>query len=116
MDGLDLLYQTNKFPRACRLGGRTAIRETAMKGRKLAAVSVGISYIEKETTRFGISISRQTGNAVTRNRLRRLIREFLRTNKQLWPDKRWVLIKIIKPPEQKSRLIADLKDLLTKIK
>lgn len=114
--GKDSLFQTNSFPRACRLGGRTAIRETALKGRKLSVGSVGISYIENETTRFGISISSKAGKAVTRNRIRRLIREFLRNNKGLWPENRWVLIKIFQPPEQKSRIIADLKDVLAKIK
>jgi ribonuclease P protein component len=90
--------------------------ETALKGRKLSANSVGISYIEKETTRFGISVSRKAGKAVTRNRIRRLIREFLRQNKGLWPGKRWVLIKIFQTPKQEWRLIADLKDLLAKIR
>jgi ribonuclease P protein component len=116
MDGKDSLSQTNNFPRACRLGGRTALKTTALKGLKLSMDSVGISYINSDTTRFGISISRKAGKAVTRNRIRRLIREFLRQNKNLWPEKRWILIKIFQAPAQEKNLIAILRELVAKIK
>jgi ribonuclease P protein component len=33
-------------------------------------------------TRFGITVSRKTGNAVTRNRIKRRIREILRQNRR----------------------------------
>lgn len=36
-------------------------------------------------TRLGITVTKKTGNAVFRNRTKRLIREFFRRNKNLFP-------------------------------
>ncbi len=35
--------------------------------------------------RLGITVTKKTGNAVFRNRMKRLIREFFRRNKDLFP-------------------------------
>jgi len=37
-------------------------------------------------SRLGLTISRKVGNSVLRNRLKRIIREFFRTNIHLYPD------------------------------
>jgi ribonuclease P protein component len=36
-------------------------------------------------TRLGITVSKRTGNSVTRNRVKRLIREFFRLHRALFP-------------------------------
>jgi ribonuclease P protein component len=38
-----------------------------------------------EGKRLGITVTKKVGNAVVRNRLKRLIREFFRRNKDLFP-------------------------------
>ena len=45
-----------------------------------------IYYIDnnKETTRFGISVSKKIGNAVTRNYYKRIIRNICHNNKNLY--------------------------------
>ncbi|MCL4478051.1 MAG: ribonuclease P protein component [Deltaproteobacteria bacterium] len=52
-------------------------------GKKLYTYNFIILYRKNDLPlpRFGIIISKKVGNAVKRNRLKRLIREFFRTNK-----------------------------------
>lgn len=40
---------------------------------------------EQGIKRLGITVTKKTGNAVKRNRIKRLIREFFRLNKDLFP-------------------------------
>jgi ribonuclease P protein component len=46
----------------------------------------------QEVRRLGITVTKKTGNAVKRNRIKRLIREFFRLNKSLFPDDHDVII------------------------
>lgn len=47
---------------------------------------VVVSPAEAGHTRIGITASRKAGNAVQRNRIKRLVREFFRLNKPLFID------------------------------
>lgn len=44
------------------------------------------------TRRIGITVTKKTGNAVFRNRIKRLIREFFRRNKDVFPTGHDVVI------------------------
>jgi len=44
-----------------------------------------VSALSGEKRRLGIVITRRTGGAVRRNRIRRIVSEFFRVNKQLFP-------------------------------
>jgi len=39
-----------------------------------------------KSSRLGVTVSRRVGNAVQRNRLKRIMREFFRKNSCLYPD------------------------------
>jgi ribonuclease P protein component len=50
--------------------------------------------------RLGVTIRKKTGGAVIRNRMRRLVKEFYRLNKDLFPDRQNNLLKIKQVPER----------------
>jgi ribonuclease P protein component len=55
------------------------------EGQKIhAAHFLVLAHVSGGSTRIGITASRKVGNAVCRNRIRRLVREFFRTNKHLF--------------------------------
>ena len=58
------------------------------QGKKgIASSFILYSYIEKDRQyrRLGITASRKVGNAVVRNRCKRIVREIFRRNKELFP-------------------------------
>lgn len=63
-------------------------------------------------TKFGISITRKAGGAVRRNRLKRIIREYLRTHKRLWAENKLVVIRINRPVTDDADLLAEIEDML----
>lgn len=63
-------------------------------------------------TRFAIIVSRGAGRAVRRNRVKRVIREFLRNNKDLWPSHERVIISISKPVSDEGALLSEVETML----
>ena len=55
---------------------------------------------DKGQKKFGVTIRKKTGGAVVRNRMRRLVKEFYRLNKDLFPDRHNNLLKIKRVPER----------------
>ncbi len=68
----------NKLPRSYSLKGRSEIEQLFATGRRLSGA--GHACIWSEAGRFGyaVFISRNHGNAVRRNRIKRLYREAIR--------------------------------------
>src|SRR5271157_560142 len=66
--------------------------------------------------RLGITVTKKTGNAVRRNRIKRLIREFFRLNKSLFPAGHDVVImaKRIMPPLTYQEACKELTELFTR--
>ncbi len=67
-------------------------------------------------TRFGIVISRGAGGAVRRNRVKRIIREFLRNNKDLWPSGEMIVISVSRPVSDEAALISEIETMLRDLK
>ncbi|PKN27173.1 MAG: ribonuclease P protein component [Deltaproteobacteria bacterium HGW-Deltaproteobacteria-21] len=75
------------FLKSERLLDRKEFVNLNRSGRKLRTEHFTISLMQngRGVTRLGIAVSKRIGNAVERNRIKRLIREFFRLNKTVFP-------------------------------
>jgi ribonuclease P protein component len=122
--------KNNSFGKEHRLRGRSAFlgvmfgRDSRhMKGRwcEMILGRSATKESDKPGTKFGISVSRKAGGAVRRNRLKRIIREYLRTHKALWPEGSGnaghvsIVIRIVRPITDEADLIAEIEDMLKSV-
>jgi ribonuclease P protein component len=68
-----------------RLRKRYEFKELAKNGARLATEAFIVIYVEgrAENHRLGVTIPRKVGNAVNRNRIKRLCREYFRKNRHV---------------------------------
>jgi ribonuclease P protein component len=104
-----------RFPDTVRLGGRTALLRVIRDGKRISSAHLGLSYVADDTARIGVGVSKSTGNAVKRNRAKRIIREYLRQNKSLWPKYKSVFVRLRTKPSGEKEIIEELRTLLAKI-
>jgi ribonuclease P protein component len=90
-----------------------------LRGRYCNLRYIDSDSVSKDTgagAKFGIMVSRKVGGAVRRNRLKRVIREFLRNNKRLWPSNKMVIIQLKAPINDEDGLLAEIEDMLQNLK
>ncbi len=111
--------RTFTFPKADRILKRPDFVHLSKSGIKIQNKNF-IAAFQKgciDRTRIGITVSKRVGGAVSRNRLKRLIREFFRLNKHHLPG--YLDINIIakkKASERSSKEIhASLQEIFDKI-
>ncbi len=112
----------NSFGRQFRLRGRSAFLGVLFgkdsqrrRGRWCEMITGETNADGKATepgTRFGIAVTRKAGESVRRNRLKRIVREYLRTHKRLWPEDKMVVIRINRPVTDEADLLAEIEDML----
>ena len=69
------LAQNLRFPRKFRLGRSRNYRYVYRKGKSFPSRNLVLVYLRGKDLKFGFSVSSKVGNAVTRNRVRRCLRE-----------------------------------------
>ena len=76
------------FPKNERLLNRKDFVNLNRLGKRYHTAHFIINFKENSLgiIRLGITVSKKTGNAVTRNRIKRYIREFFRSNKTYFPQ------------------------------
>ncbi|UCC79049.1 MAG: ribonuclease P protein component [Candidatus Zixiibacteriota bacterium] len=107
------------FGRSHRLKGRNNFLE-AVRGEESSKVqgeycSISFTGSQESSAKFGISVSRKVGVAVKRNRLKRVIREFLRNNKSLWPKGGRIVISLSNPVDDENSLTTEIGEILSGI-
>jgi len=75
------------FNKSGRLRKRSEFTRLASSGNKLVAAHFIVISSDSvfSCARLGITVSKKVGNAVIRNRIKRLIREFFRNNRVMFP-------------------------------
>lgn len=102
-------HASNKrFPKAARLKETDRFNDVIRKGGFAADDTLVVHVLPNglPITRFGITIPRRTGNAVVRNRWKRLIRESIRHGRQDLPGGFDVVIRPKRGAEPRHLAIA----------
>lgn len=76
-----------EFPRACRLRRSSEFSAVYQRGARKSSRSFVVFILPNDcgASRFGLTTSRKIGRAHERNRIRRRVREILRTSRDLLP-------------------------------
>ncbi len=77
-EGREKAVKPQGFPRRFRLGENKHYRYVYRRGRSYPSKNLVLIYLKGREQRFGFSVSSKVGNAVTRNRIRRCMREDVR--------------------------------------
>lgn len=78
------------LPRSARLNRSAEIRKVLQNGAKLTGSSINLFFMPAERGRFAVVVPKRVGNAVKRNRMKRLVREIYRTHAELFANKQVV--------------------------
>jgi ribonuclease P protein component len=80
--------ETQRFRAADRLKKRYEFRQVQLSGRRIHTPHflIVVQPNALPTTRLGITVTKKVGNAVQRNRIKRVVREVFRKNRALFPS------------------------------
>jgi len=115
MNDFALGQKHNRLPTTLRLKGRKAIGQVLRAGRAIDGGRTRLIYLPAGPSAFTIIVGKKTGGAVRRNRVKRIIREFMRQNKNLWPQDTQLVIKINDRVDDERSLIDSIRQLLQTI-
>lgn len=80
------------FPRRYRLGGNRNYRYVYRRGKSYPSGNLVLIYLKGRDLKIGFSVSGKVGNAVTRNRVRRILREDARRMRSRMKAGKYVFI------------------------
>ncbi|MBW1761216.1 MAG: ribonuclease P protein component [Deltaproteobacteria bacterium] len=79
--------QPQRFRRGDRLKKRYEFKQAQLSGRRIHTPHflIVVQPNALQNTRLGITVTKKVGTAVQRNRIKRVVREVFRRNRQLFP-------------------------------
>jgi ribonuclease P protein component len=91
---VESLTRSQRFPKTARLRKRAEFVNVSRRGVKLQSANFVVVIWAKgqQENRLGITVSGKVGNAVTRNRIKRSIREYFRRHRAELPTESDILI------------------------
>ncbi|MCK4544207.1 ribonuclease P protein component [candidate division WOR-3 bacterium] len=106
-----------RFPQILRLKKNKEFKFVIESGRKYYCNSVMIFIQKQIDTKIGIAVSsKRIRKATQRNRIKRLIREIIRCNKDLLPDKHHIVLFYNKSNVENYNILEnDIRNLFKKI-
>ena len=105
------------FPRRYRLGGNKNYRYVYRRGKSFPSRNLVLIHLKGRELKIGFSVSGKVGNAVTRNRIRRCLREDIRRLRPRMKCGRYVFIartSVVDVPH--AALTRELRKLLDRAK
>lgn len=97
----------NALPRACRIQRRPDFTLCYETGRRYFSryFLLFVRQTEYDTWRLGLAVSKKNGNAVRRNRIKRVLREFFRLHGHMLPQSRDI---VAIPKRDLAGVVVDL--------
>jgi len=109
--------RSEAFPRRYRLGGNRNYRYVYRRGKSYPSRNLVLIHLKGRDLKIGFSVSGKVGNAVTRNRIRRCLREDVRKLRGEMKCGRYVFIartSIVNAPHE--AVTREMRKLLAKAK
>ncbi len=84
------------LPKACLLRKKGEFDRVYRQGRRLHGKGFSLIFAANamEYNRLGISVQKKTGRAVDRNRIKRIIREAFRLHREVFPDRKDIVLTV----------------------
>ena len=106
-----------RFPRRYRLGGNKNYRYVYRRGKSTPSRNLVLIFLKGRELKIGFSVSGKVGNAVTRNRIRRILREDARKMRAEMKCGKYVFIArtgIVNAPH--AAITREMRSVLTRAK
>ena len=116
-EGREGARRSEAFPRRYRLGGNKNYRYVYRRGKSFPSRNLVLIHLKGRELKIGFSVSGKVGNAVTRNRIRRCLREDIRRLRPRMKCGRYVFIartSVVDVPH--AALTRELRKLLDRAK
>lgn len=77
-----------RLPKSCFLKKTREFNQVYRRGQRLRGNGFALIYLsgDQPDNRLGISVHRKVGNAVHRNRIKRIVRETFRLHREIFPQ------------------------------